>query len=198
VLIEDNKSIYENYLVDLINCLKNLNLDSLDLLFNALIEAQEHGRTVFLCGNGGSGGNANHIANDLLYPISKKFGLGIIAHSLSLNPSTITCLGNDEGYTSIFSYQLAVQAKKDDILIVLSGSGNSENILEALKLSKSIGMKTFSMLGFDGGEAKKLTDTSILFHVNDMQIAEDMQLICLHMLVKKLYDHFSKVKSNFI
>jgi hypothetical protein len=98
-----------------------------------LRDCWQTGRQVFFCGNGGSGGNANHLANDFLYALSKTPGSGLRVHSLSANPSVITCLANDEGYDQVFSLQLAVLARKGDVLITFSGSGNSPNIVKALE-----------------------------------------------------------------
>lgn len=144
------------------------------------------GHGVFLCGNGGSAGNAMHLANDFLYGISHQHGSGLRVHALPSNPSLLTCLANDVGYDAIFSMQLAVQARPDDVLIVLSGSGNSPNILRALEQGRAIGMKTFAVLGFSGGQAKALADVAIHFLVDDMQIAEDMQLVVGHMIMQWL------------
>ena len=108
-------------------------------------------------------------------------------HSLSANPAAITCLANDEGYDQIFSMQLAVTAREGDVLIVLSGSGNSPNILAALEEAKAIGMTSYAILGFAGGKAKALADIPIHFRVDDMQIAEDAQMIVGHMLLQWLY-----------
>jgi D-sedoheptulose 7-phosphate isomerase len=145
------------------------------------------GRQLFLCGNGGSAGNANHLANDFLYPLSKAKGSGIRAHALSNNPAIITCLGNDEGYENIFSFQLAVQARKGDVLLAFSGSGNSPNILRALEEARHIGMKSYVVVAFAGGKAKALADVPIHFAIDDMQIAEDTQTIIGHMIVQWLY-----------
>jgi D-sedoheptulose 7-phosphate isomerase len=108
-------------------------------------------------------------------------------HSLSANPAAITCLANDEGYDQIFSMQLAVLAREGDVLIVLSGSGNSPNILAALEEAKAIGMTSYALLGFSGGKARALADVPIHFRVDDMQIAEDAQMIVGHMLLQWLY-----------
>lgn len=145
------------------------------------------GRQLFLCGNGGSAGNANHLANDFLYPLSKTKGSGIRVHALSDNPAVITCLGNDEGYDSIFSYQLAVMAGKGDVLLAFSGSGNSPNILRALEEARRIGMTSYAVVAFSGGKAKALADVPIHFPIADMQIAEDTQTIIGHMIVQWLY-----------
>ena len=94
---------------------------------------------------------------------------------------------NDESYEQIFSLQLAVQAQKDDVLIALSGSGNSPNILMALEQANQMEMRTYAILGFSGGMAKKTAQVSIHFDVNDMQISEDLQLIVGHMIMQWLY-----------
>jgi D-sedoheptulose 7-phosphate isomerase len=152
-----------------------------------LRDCWQTGRQVFFAGNGGSGGNANHLANDFLYALSKTPGSGLRVHSLSANPSVITCLANDEGYDQVFSLQLAVLARKGDVLIAFSGSGNSPNILKALEEGKKIGMTSYAVLGFSGGKAKALADVPIHFDINDMQISEDAQMIIGHMLMQWLY-----------
>ena len=147
----------------------------------------QEGRRVFFCGNGGSAGNAIHLANDFLYGIAKRSGGGLKVMALSDNPAVITCLANDVGYEHIFSEQLAVQAQKGDLLIALSGSGNSPNIVRVLEQAKSMGVKSYAVLGFTGGKCKQLADVPIHFPVNDMQIAEDLQIIVGHMLMQWLY-----------
>ena len=105
------------------------------------------GRQVFFCGNGGSAGNAIHLANDFLYGIAKRTGAGLKVQALSANPAVMTCLANDVGYDHIFSEQLAVLAETGDLLIVLSGSGNSPNILRVLEQASSMGVKSCAILG---------------------------------------------------
>jgi len=152
-----------------------------------LRDCWQTGRQVFFAGNGGSAGNATHLANDFIYALSKTPGSGLRAHSLVANPSIVTCLANDEGYDQVFSLQLAVLARKKDVLIVFSGSGNSPNILKALEEARRIGMTSYAFLGFSGGKAKALADVPIHFAVSDMQIAEDTQLIIGHMLMQWLH-----------
>lgn len=147
------------------------------------------GRQVFICGNGGSAGNAIHLANDFLYGVSKTFGSGLRVSALPANSSILTCLANDEGYESIFSMQLAVQADRDDVLIALSGSGNSPNIVKALEQAKTMGMRSYAILGYSGGKAKTLANVPIHFPVDDMQISEDMQLVVGHMIMQWLYQN---------
>lgn len=147
----------------------------------------QEGRRVFLCGNGGSAGNAIHLANDFLYGVAKRSGGGLKVMALSANPAVITCLANDLGYDHIFSQQLAVQAQMGDLLIALSGSGNSPNIVRVLEQARAMGVKSFAILGFTGGKCKQLADVPIHFPVDDMQIAEDLQLIVGHMVMQWLY-----------
>ena len=166
---------------------------SSELLAKELLMCWKSGRQVFLAGNGGSAGNANHIANDFLYPISKAFGSGIRMHSLSVNPSVMSCLANDNGYDQVYRYQLAVLAQAGDVLVVFSGSGNSPNILNVLNEARERGIKSFAVLGYDGGQAKDIADVVIHFPINDMQIAEDTQTMLFHMIVQWLYSQSSTI-----
>jgi D-sedoheptulose 7-phosphate isomerase len=136
----------------------------------------QEGRQVFLCGNGGSAGNAIHLANDFLYGIAKGQGAGMRVHALPANASVLTCLANDVGYDSIFSMQLAAQAQK----------GDSPNILRALEQARALGMRSYAILGYSGGKAKSLADVPIHFAVDDMQISEDLQLVVGHMVMQWL------------
>lgn len=188
-------TLFSDYSERLSAALKEFDWAPVERLAHDLLDCWRTGRQVFLAGNGGSGGNANHLANDFLYPLSKTPGSGLRVHSLSANPAIITCLGNDEGYERIFSMQLAVLAREDDVLIALSGSGNSPNILAALEEAKAIGMTSYALLGFSGGKAKALADVPIHFRVDDMQIAEDAQMIVGHMLLQWLYGQRDDVET---
>lgn len=153
----------------------------------ALQKAWQEGRQVFICGNGGSAANAIHMANDLFYGIARFIGRpGMKVHALSANQSITTCLANDVSYEAIFSEQLKVYASSSDILIALSGSGNSPNITQALITARDMGLQTFAVLGYSGGKCLELADIAIHLPVDDMQIAEDTQLIIGHMLMQWL------------
>jgi D-sedoheptulose 7-phosphate isomerase len=149
-------------------------------------------KQVFFCGNGGSAGNAIHLANDFLYGIAKRPGGGLRVNALSANPAVITCLANDIGYDRIYSEQLSVLGNPGDVLVVLSGSGNSPNIVAALEQAKAMKVKSYAILGFTGGRCKELADVSIHFAVDDMQISEDLQLVVGHMLMQWLYANRSQ------
>ena len=162
-------------------------------LAEALFAAWQEKRQVFLAGNGGSAANCNHIVNDFIYPVSKKMGTGIRMRSLSESPAIMTCLANDEGYENIFSSQLSVFANAGDILWVTSGSGNSANIVKVLEAAQRLGLKSFAILGFDGGKAINLADHVIHFPVNDMQVAEDLQMIVSNMIIQYLYSRRNEI-----
>jgi D-sedoheptulose 7-phosphate isomerase len=165
---------------------------NVNLLAQDMLRCWQEKRQVFFCGNGGSAGNAVHLANDFLYGIAKKTGGGLKVQALSANPAVMTCLANDIGYESIFSEQLAVQAQNGDLLIALSGSGNSPNIVRVIEQAKAMNVKSYAILGFTGGKCKELVDVPIHFPVTDMQIAEDMQLIVGHMMMQWLYSNRPK------
>lgn len=162
---------------------------NVNLLAQDMLRCWREKRQVFFCGNGGSAGNAIHLVNDFLYGIAKKTGGGLKVQALSANSAVITCLANDIGYEAIFSEQLAVQAEAGDLLIALSGSGNSPNIVHVIEQAKVMGVKSYAILGFTGGKCKELADVPIHFPVNDMQIAEDLQLIVGHMMMRWLYSN---------
>ena len=190
------------YLSKLDKCFTEDNLKVVSELAMALRQSWEERRNVFICGNGGSAANAIHLANDFHYGIgacgvgSKLPGLRVEA--LPANTGVLTCLANDMGYENVFAHQLEVKGNRGDLLIVLSGSGNSKNIVKALQVSKQIGIKTFAVLAFSGGRAIKLADKIIHFNINDMQIAEDTQLIVGHLCMQWLNENKPNVLPQLI
>jgi D-sedoheptulose 7-phosphate isomerase len=152
----------------------------------ALRDAWRERRTIYLCGNGGSAGNANHLANDFLYGAGVAHGGGLKVESLSANPAVLTCLANDLGYENVYAEQLRVKAEPGDVLIVLSGSGESPNVVKALEVGAVKGMTTFAILGFSGGRCRALAQHPIHFPVHDMQIAEDLQMAIGHICMQWL------------
>jgi len=178
------------YLSNLNNIFSDEILGKVESLAKDLLIAWENDRNVFICGNGGSAANAIHIANDFHYGIgacgSTKIIPGIKVDALSANQGVLTCLANDTGYENIFAQQLTVKAKSDDLLIVLSGSGNSPNVVKALETAKLMKLKSFAITAFNGGKCKSLCDISLHFPIDDMQIAEDTQLIVTHICMQWL------------
>jgi D-sedoheptulose 7-phosphate isomerase len=173
------------YLEELVNQISSLDLNKLDILYRLIKKVKTNKGTIYICGNGGSAANANHISNDFMLGLNKK-KLGVKIISLSSNIAKISCIANDLGYSKIFSHQIKILSKKNDLLILLSGSGNSLNIINAIKSGKEVGMSIFSILGFDGGKAKKISKNFLHCETNDMQISEDIQMICLNYVMKKI------------
>ena len=189
-LIEKEVQEYRKGLDDVWN---SLNIVNVNLLIIDLFNAWKNRNTVFICGNGGSSANANHLANDLIYGINPS-GRGMNVHSLCANSAINLCLANDVGYENVFSHQLRSLGKEGDLLLVFSGSGNSPNVIKAINEAKTLGITSYAMLGFDGGECLKLADNTIHFKINDMQISEDFQMIIGHILVKELMKRISEMK----
>jgi len=183
-----SENIYTDYTRLLAGVLSKKLSPNVYVLGEKLLDSLENDKHVFLCGNGGSAANANHLANDFI-SIGFKSGKGIMAEALTANSAVLTCIANDYGYEDIFSRQLEVKATEGDVLIALSGSGNSVNIVSALNKAASIGMETFSIVGFDGGESKLIANHPIHFDVHDMQIAEDLQLVVGHMCMRWMLEH---------
>ncbi len=183
---------FASYSKNLSRTLEEFDWTPVGELAEDLLECCRTGSHLYLAGNGGSAGNAIHLANDFLYGVSKVAGKGLRVTALPANPAVLTCLANDEGYDQIYSLQLGILANPGDVLVVLSGSGNSPNILRALEEAKEKGVKSYAILGYSGGKAKDLADVPIHFPVDDMQIAEDTQLIIGHMLMQWLYENRSE------
>ncbi|HVN00900.1 MAG TPA: SIS domain-containing protein [Caulobacteraceae bacterium] len=180
------RPLIAGYAAKLAAALASPAMESLPVLGEALRRCWTEGRCVYLCGNGGSAGNAIHLANDLLYGAGTAIGRGLRVEALSANPAVLTCLANDLGYEAIYAEQLRVKAQAGDVLIVLSGSGNSPNVVRALEVGAELGMQTFAVLGYSGGRCKALADHAIHFAVDDMQIAEDLQLVVGHICMQWL------------
>jgi D-sedoheptulose 7-phosphate isomerase len=178
-----------SYVERLTLALRHPAMEQVPVLGAALRDAWNSKRSIYLCGNGGSAGNAIHLANDLLYGAGLNEGIGMRVEALSANAAVLTCLANDIGYDKIYSEQLRVKANAGDVLIVFSGSGNSPNIVKAVEMGNSLGMHTFAVLGFSGGKCKELVQHPIHFDIDDMQIAEDLQLVVGHMCMQWLCEH---------
>lgn len=184
-------NIIENYVFNLTKMLSTIDKKQVEEVVLRILKLKSERKTLYICGNGGSAANAIHISNDFTFGVSPD-GNSISVEALSANSSIITCIGNDIGYENIFSHQLKVKGKSGDCLILLSGSGNSQNIVNAIKQAKILDIDTIAILGFDGGKVKSLVNIPIHFEINDMQISEDLQLVVGHLLMRLLYEKLSK------
>ena len=162
--------------------------DRIEPLARAVRDTWAAGATIFICGNGGSAANAMHIANDWAL-ISRGRPMGMKVEALSANAAVVTTIGNDFGYENIFSDQIEVKGRQGDLLLALSGSGNSRNVVRALEAAAARGMQTFAIVGYTGGACLAAAQHCIHFPVHDMQIAEDLQLVVGHICMKWLAEH---------
>ena len=174
------------YLAGIQRCLAALSVDDVARLLSCLERAYAEDRQVFIIGNGGSAATASHMACDLgknLYPPSSAGSVRRLrVSSLTDNVSLLTALANDCGYDQVFSQQLAIALQPDDLVIAISASGNSPNVLEALTFARGRGARTAALLGFDGGRARDLVDVAVVVGSRDYGQVEDLHLMLNHIV----------------
>ena len=177
-----------DYYAKLTKTLINMDTSTIELAIKKIESTVNAGNWIFTCGNGGSASTASHFVTDWgkMRWVNKKQKLK--AMCLSDNIGMLTAYGNDLSYKSIFSEAVSNYGSKNDLLILISGSGNSENIIEAAQRAKNLGMSTISIVGFDGGKLKDLTDICVHYPVHDMQISEDLHLSFGHIVMKHICD----------
>jgi D-sedoheptulose 7-phosphate isomerase len=156
--VHTSAGIAAEYLRDLDEVLSTLDVEVLERVVSRLRTVRDLGGTVFVAGNGGSAATASHFVNDLgkATKISGRSHVRIMG--LSDNVSWLTALANDEGYERVFAGQLENFAAPGDVLVVISASGNSPNLLRAVELGNARGMATIGLVGFDGGALRPLVD----------------------------------------
>jgi D-sedoheptulose 7-phosphate isomerase len=168
------------------NACKSIDSGSL-IQFSDLVEKTIQSKNkIFFCGNGGSLAIANHMLCDLYKQASTDSAIEPLVYSLSSNFELITAISNDIDYSQIFSYQLNRIGNKGDILITISSSGDSQNIIEAINVAKKIGIVSVSLTGFNGGRSKENSDLNI--HVNEFNygIIEDSHQTIIHAMTQFL------------
>lgn len=175
---------YKQYIENLCQILNSIDNDELAKFVDLVKEAQSKQHTVFIIGNGGSASTASHWATDLGKGLHHRKNQGVKALSLSDNVSWISAAANDINYDSVFSDQLRAHAKEGDLLIAISASGNSPNIIKAIQQAKDMDVTTLSIVGFDGGKAKESSDFTVHIPTDHGKygLAEDVQLILNHFL----------------
>lgn len=172
----------KEYIKKVIDTANMLHYDEIALVADALINAYRVGKTVYAMGNGGSASTASHFACDM----AKATNHVLQVRSLTDNVATLTALANDSLYSEIFIGQLKGVLRPGDVVVGFSGSGNSCNVLDAIKYANKNNAITIGISGYDGGELKKLCKINIHVPINDMQISEDIHLVIVHILMKAL------------
>ena len=177
----------KSYLVHLTSVLNGISLTEIDNFVKILLEARERGSSIFFIGNGGSASTASHFANDIAIG-SREYEKPFRAISLCDNQAIITAIGNDDGYEKIFSQQLRVLLKKQDIVVSISASGNSSNLIHAINTAKIMGAISVGISAFDGGKMKEIVDFSL--HVptekGEYGPAEDAHMVLDHLVANYL------------
>jgi len=176
----------KNYLDSLTKTLDLIDQNEIYKLRDKFIETRDKGGQIFVFGNGGSGSTASHMVCDILkgcsYGHEKKYKI----LCLNDNIPTILAYANDISYDEVFLEQLKNYANSGDLVIGISGSGNSINVLKAIKFANEINCETASLTGFNGGNLNLLTSIKLNVPVSDMQITEDAHVIIMHILYKLL------------
>lgn len=178
----DLSEFLSGYIEEIQKGFSSIEVNNLEKVVNALDDAIKRGSTIFTCGNGGSSSIAEHFVCDFLKGSSTDTNIQPIIHSLSSNTPTVTAVANDIGYEDIFAYQLQRYGKSGDILLCVSSSGNSPNIIKAIDMAKSRHIESISFVGFVGGQAKDISDNCIHIPIKNYGVVEDVHHSLMHML----------------
>ena len=178
--IKDYSKSYIDYLSSV---LSNISLTDIEKFVEVLLEARERESSIFFIGNGGSAATASHFANDLAIG-TRTYEKPFRAISLCDNQAVITAIANDDGYEKIFNQQLEVLLKKQDVVVAISASGNSPNLLKAIDTSKKLSAVTVGISAFNGGKMKEMVDVAL--HVptekGEYGPAEDAHMVLDHLV----------------
>ncbi|MDZ4860488.1 MAG: SIS domain-containing protein [Candidatus Hydrogenedentes bacterium] len=175
-----------DYLAGLVRVLENLDRDQISNFCALLDSARDESRQIFIFGNGGSGANASHITGDLVKGASYKRDKRFRMMCLNDNDAAVLAYANDVGYDDVFVEQLKNFFNPGDVVIGISGSGNSENILRAMKFANEHGAETVGFCGYPGGKLESVVKHVVHANIRDMQWAEDVHLIVGHIAMKCL------------
>lgn len=176
------KSIVERYVQEVHRSIEELAQQDLSSIVNTLYEAYRARRRVFILGNGGSAATATHLAVHLRVGLVQRDEGGLLAESLTDNIPTITALANDFSYEQIFSIQLAIVMNPKDVVVAISGSGNSRNILAAAALTRERQGTLIAVTGFGGGALARLADLNFVLSSTDYGPIEDIHTSFVHLV----------------
>jgi D-sedoheptulose 7-phosphate isomerase/D-glycero-D-manno-heptose 1,7-bisphosphate phosphatase len=177
-------SYFDDYLAEMARAASSVELAALDRAAAILLKAYMFGAGVFVCGNGGSAAIANHLQCDHMKCVRNKTDLAPRVMSLAANVELLTAIANDMAYENVFIYQLQSQARAGDVLIAVSSSGRSPNIVRALAWARDNGLRTIALTGFDGGDAALVGEVTIHVDGSNYGIVEDMHQAIMHGLAQ--------------
>ena len=184
------------YLAYVTEVMAGLDVGAIAQLVETLLNARDRGARIFFIGNGGSAATAGHFANDIAIG-SRSWTKPFRAVSLADNVAIVTAIGNDSGYHDIFAQQLMAQMSRGDVVVAISASGNSENVVKAVEYANANGGVTVALTGFDGGELKRIAQVSVHVPSNKGEYgpAEDVHMI-LHHLVGAYIANLCRVENQ--
>jgi len=174
----------DTYANEIAQAAKSADGAAVDRAAEILLEAYAGGRRVFSCGNGGSAAIANHLQCDHTKNVRASTDLAPRVQSLCANVELLTAIANDIAYDNIFAYQLQSLSEPGDVLVAVTSSGRSPNIVSALSWARDNGLKTIALTGFSGGDARKLADVSIHVQAANYGIVEDLHQAVMHALAQ--------------
>jgi len=166
---------------EVIGSISELHARQISEAASKIVQSLSNGGALFWCGNGGSAADSQHLAAELVGRF-KKDRKALRSIALTTDTSVLTCVANDYSYNDIFSRQLEALARSGDMLIAISTSGNSENVLRALRLAEGMGVKTIALLGKDGGQAKMLADQAIIIPSDSTARIQEAHILIGHIL----------------
>lgn len=175
-----------DYFVELSNALSKIDMYSIQNAIDLIASKLDEGKKIITCGNGGSAYTASHYITDWNKMINLNTGKKFKGISLCDNTGLITAFGNDISYDEIFIGQLKAILDEGDLLIAISGSGNSKNVLNAVSYANACNADTLAIVGYDGGELKNIAKNSVWVPSFDMQLCEDFHLMFGHMVMKAI------------
>ena len=183
IYIKDPGAFASSYLNYLQSLLGKVDPAEVAGFIQVLLEARERGATVFFIGNGGSASTASHFANDIAIG-SNDYAKPFRVVSLADNAAIVTTIGNDFGFEEIFVRQLRVLGKKGDVIVAISASGNSPNLVKAFEYASAAGILTFAITAFDGGRLKQMADSGVHIPTGPKEYgpAEDIHMILDHLV----------------
>jgi D-sedoheptulose 7-phosphate isomerase len=183
MIILDYTAQIREYLKKEVEVIGMLDIDAINIAMNLLLDVFDAEKTIYIFGNGGSSATASHYTNDFNKGISeytkKKFNF----ICLNDNVPTVMAIANDISFEEVFRFQLIGHLKPGDIVIAISGSGSSPNVVNAVKYAKERGNKSIGITGYGGGKLRNLVDIELNVPVNSMQIAEDVHMIFDHLMM---------------
>jgi D-sedoheptulose 7-phosphate isomerase len=174
------------YIAELKNVLDRLPYAVIDQVVQIIHQARIQGRRVFIMGNGGSASTASHMVCDLAKNTRKPGWPSLKVIGLADNMAIFSALANDEGYENVFVQQLANLVEKDDVVVAISASGNSKNVLKAVELANAAGALTVGFTGFDGGKLGQMAQVHLHVPSDCIEQVEDIHLMLDHMITKAL------------